>query len=135
MSFDEDEDGIEVEEIRRKTPASGYVSRSTPNSTPSSASSGVTEVLSLQSQQVALIEALKQANEQNQMMRDFLMKKQSKDGEEDELYTREEGILFAFEGKIEDDAETIVNHEVRTGLRPFRGDWVVRWRSLGRYAK
>ena len=135
MSFDEDEDGIEVQEIRRKTPVSGYVSRNTPNSTPNSASSGVTEVLSLQSQQVALIEALKQANEQNQMMRDFLMKKQSKDGEEDELYTREEGILFAFEGKIEDDAETIVNHEVRTGLRPFRGDWVVRWRSLGRYAK
>ena len=52
----------------------------------------------------------------------------------DEEYTREEAIKFAFEAG-EDDAENIIAHDVRTGLRPVRGDWVKRWKSLGRYAK
>ena len=52
----------------------------------------------------------------------------------DEEYTREEAIKFAFAAG-EDDAENMIAHEVRTGLRPFRGDWVKHWRSLGRYAK
>ena len=132
MSFDDDEDGAsEVEEIGRRTPAGGSAKRSAPGN----ARVGITDVLSQQSQQAALLEALRQSNEQNKMMREFLQRKQTKESEGEELYTREEAILFAFEGKIEDNAETVINHEVRTGLRPFRGDWVARWKSLGRHAK
>ena len=56
-----------------------------------------------------------------------------KSGEEE--FTREKAIVFAFDGG-EDDAETIIDHKVRNGLRPYRGlDWAARWESRGRHAK
>ena len=43
-------------------------------------------------------------------------------------------FLFTFEGS-KDNPEDKVAHEVRTSMRPFRGDWKARWKSLGRHAK
>ena len=60
--------------------------------------------------------------------------KQQQEKEDEEIYTREEAIKFAFEAGV-DDAEEEIDHKVRTGLRPFRGDWKKRFLSLGRHAK
>ena len=132
LSFEEDEDGgHEVEEVGRKKAPEGRVNRTTSGRTPA----GITEVLGRQEHEAALMEALKQSQEQNSKLWEWVKTKQAREHEDEELYTREEGILYAFEGKVEDDAESVVCHEVRTGLRPFRGDWTARWRSLGRHAK
>ena len=134
LDFDEEdnevEGEIEVQELgsKRKTSSSGNV-----DSAIMQTSKGISDLLAAQAQQNQFVEALRQSNENNKYLRELLMKNAKAEGES-EVYTREEAIIFAFEGKIEDDAENKICHEVRTGLRPFRGDWVKRWESLGRYA-
>ena len=140
LDFDEEEDGVVEVEVSRKrrlgdNPREGASTAGEGGAGETAARSGsITNLLEMQKNQSLLMEALKQSNDQNKYLRE-LMSKQAKEKGEEEEYTREAAIVFAFEGKLEDDAENLVNHEVRTGLRPFRGDWVVRWKSLGRVAK
>ena len=102
----------------------------------STSTKAIESLLAQQSKQNSVVEALKQSNDQNKYLME-LLSKQSKDKEklEEEDYSREAAIVYAFEGKFEDDAETKICHEVRTGIRPCRGDWVARWKSLARHAK
>ena len=79
-----------------------------------------------------ILEAMKRQEESHKAVLQLIEHQTLKKAEEE--FSREEAIKFAFEGG-EDDAEFIIAHEVRSGLRPFRGDWAERWKSLGRYAK
>lgn len=102
----------------------------------STSTKAIESLLAQQSQQCSVVEALKQSNDQNKYLMEMLAKQsKEKDKLEEEDYSREAALVFAFEGKFEDDAETKICHEVRTGIRPCRGDWIARWKSLGRHAK
>ena len=78
--------------------------------------------------------SLRTQEETNKLMLDFL-NRQLSGKNQDEEFTREKAILFAFDAG-QDDAETVIDHKVRNGIRPYRGlDWVARWESRGRHAK
>ena len=82
----------------------------------------------------ASMECLKKQEETNMVMKSTLELINKQVAAKDEEHTTEKALLYVFDAG-EDDAETIIAHDVRTGIRPYRGlDWAKRWNSLGRYA-
>ena len=81
------------------------------------------------------LKSLKTQEETNKLVVNLITNQSALNKNVDEEFTREKAILFAFEAG-EDDAETVIDHKVRNGIRPYRGsNWAARWESRGRHAK
>ena len=144
LSFeDEAEEEVQVEEERpRKRRHEQEESRTGWQALLATSVSNITELLAEQQKQINngtggapfneillnTFKSLKTQEDTNKLVVNLITNQTAlKSGEEE--FTREKAIVFAFDGG-EDDAETIIDHKARNGLRPYRGlDWAARWET------